>query len=88
MDLIASFSSQKVERFNFFILRGLMGDNGLFFLFDTGAICPVVGVNSFFVKNDNPDYSSNTDALAKILRDEIKAQKILPRPKPLKTANN
>lgn len=66
----------------------LWGDNGLFFLFDTGAICPVVGVNSFFVKNDNPDYSSNTDALAKILRDEIKAQKILPRPKPLKTANN
>lgn len=72
----------------FFILRGLMGDSGLFFLFDTGAICPVVGVNIFFVKNNNPDYSSNTAALAKILRDEIKTQKILPRPKPLKTANN
>lgn len=88
MDLIASFSSQKVERFNFFILRGLMGDSGLFFLFDTGAICPVIGVNSFFVRNDNPDYSSNVAALTKILQDEIKTQKILARPKPLKTANN
>ena len=50
MDLIASISSQKINTFNFFTVHGILGDDDLIFLFDTGAICPVVGVNSFFRK--------------------------------------
>ena len=70
MDLIASFSSQKVNTFNFFILHGLLGDDDLIFLFDTGAICPVVGVNNFFRrKTDN-----GKDILIQVLQKEISTQ--------------
>ncbi len=84
MDLIASFSSQKVNTFNFFILHGLLGDDDLIFLFDTGAICPVVGVNNFFRrKTDN-----GKDILIQVLQKEISTQGIVSRPVPLKTANS
>lgn len=85
MDLIASFSSQKVNTFNFFVLHGLLGDDDLIFLFDTGAICPVVGVNNFFreVRSDR-----NRNTLERILHNEIDVQGIVSRPVPLKTANN
>lgn len=85
MDLIASFSSQKVNAFNFFVLHGILGDDDLIFLFDTGAICPVVGVNSFFRKGKT---DLNQDTLAQILQNEINAQGVLSRPVPLKTANS
>ena len=49
MDLIASFSSQKINRFHFFDINGILDeDKDLVFLFDPGAACPVIGVNSFF----------------------------------------
>ena len=85
MDLIASISSQKINTFNFFTVHGILGDDDLIFLFDTGAICPVVGVNSFFRKSiSNNDMS----ILEQILREEISAQRIVSRPVPLKTANS
>lgn len=85
MDLIASFSSQKVNTFNFFVIRGIFGNAGLFFLFDTGAVCPVVGINNFF---DIGDESSSKSNLEQIIHQEITAQHISPRPIPLKAANN
>lgn len=84
MDLIASFDSQRVNTFDFFVLRGIFGRSGLFFLFDTGASCPVVGVNNFFDKDD----MENKENLEKIIRDEISIQKVAPRPIPLKAANS
>ena len=85
MDLMASFSSRKVNTFNFFSFYGILGDNGLVFLFDTGAACPVVGINNFF---DTSDDSNDRTKLEQLLRDEIATQKVLPRPIPLKAANN
>ncbi len=84
MDLIASFDSQKVNTFNFFFLRGIFGSSGLFFLFDTGASCPVVGINNFFDKDD----IESKRLLEKIILDEITKQDIAPRPEPLKAANS
>lgn len=85
MDLIASFSSQKINAFNFFMIRGIFSNNSLFFLFDTGAACPVVGINNFF---DEEGGTHNRSIFEHVLRKEISSQKIIPRPIPLKTANN
>ena len=87
MDLIASFSSKKINISNFFVIKGLLGDISPLFLFDTGAACSVVGVNSFFSKDENGLYSSNKETFEKILNDEISIQNIRPRDDDLKTAN-
>lgn len=83
MDLMASFSSKKVNTFNFFYINGLIGDNELLFLFDTGAACPVVGVNSFFDRDEE-----GRSVLEAVLREEIVAQDVKARPVPLKAANS
>ena len=84
MDLIASFNSQKVNAFHFFVIRGIFGNAGLFFLFDTGASCPVVGLNNLF---DLGDVSNARSTFEQILQQEIIVQHISPRPIPLKAAN-
>ena len=87
MDLIASFSSQKVNTFNFFSLRGLFGERDIFFLFDTGAACPIIGVNSFFRSSENADHPTDRQEFETLLNENIVSQGISPRPKPLETAN-
>ena len=88
MGLIASFSSERISIANFFVIKGLLGRVNPFFLFDTGAACSLVGVNNFFSKDENGNYSSDKDVFEKILRDEICSQGIPPRNDGLKTANN
>ena len=89
MDLIASFHSHKIKSFHFFSVTGLLPENeSLFFLFDTGAVCPVVGINSFFDKNNNPDYLTEKEKLECIVKRELSSQQVVPRQKPLKAANN
>ena len=83
MDLMASFSSRRINVFNFFYIYGMLDDNGLEFLFDTGAICPVVGVNNFF---DDEDAKERRE-LEDILNEEIINQNVKCRPAPLKAAN-
>lgn len=87
MDLIASFSSQKLKKFNFFTIRRMFGERDIFFLFDTGASLPVVGVNSFFRK-DGDDYPPEKYRFENFLKDRIASLGILPRDIPLKTATN
>lgn len=84
MDLVASFSSQRVNTFNFFFVRGIFGDNNLLFLFDTGAACSVVGINSFF--REGRETIEKRKTLEELLKDEIKNKDVLPRN--LKAANN
>ncbi|MBO4396226.1 MAG: hypothetical protein J5819_07765, partial [Eubacterium sp.] len=60
----------------------------LFFLFDTGAACSVVGINSFFEKDNNPNYENEKESLKKIVLEEIQNQSVAPRAKALKVANN
>ena len=89
MDLIASFHSYKVKKFHFFPLNGLLPEKeDLLFLFDTGAVCPVLGINSFFDKDSNPDYQKEKEVLEQIVREELSNQHVNARPKPLKAANN
>lgn len=83
MDLMGSFNSTKVNTFNFFYVRGLMGDNELLFLFDTGAACPVVGINCLFDADEE-----KKAILEQVIRDEIEAQNVDARPIPLKAANS
>ena len=85
MDLIASFSSQRINAFHFFVIHGLMANKDLVFLFDTGASCPVLGVNSFFRDGDT---TNNRHILEQLLYNELSSQNILPRPIPFKAANN
>ena len=87
MDLIASFSSQRISIANFFIITGLLGDISPFFPFDTGAACSIVGVNSFFGKDRKGNYSANKIAFERILKEELDSLGILPRDDGLKTAN-
>ncbi len=77
MDLMGSFSSQRVNTFNFFHIRGILGDNSLIFLFDTGAVCPIVGTNNLFRQVDG--FSEKKDRFEHILRDAITSQSIQPR---------
>ena len=89
MDLIASFSSQKIKNFHFFSISGLLPDNeDLVFLFDTGAICPIIGMNSFFPEKDSPENLKKKEFFEKLLRKELISQNILLRTNPLKTASN
>ena len=83
MDFIASFSSQKVNNFHFFLIHGLIGKDDLAFLFDTGAACSVVGVNNLFRKGADP--SGRMNAFEKLLRYKLISHAIPPRP--MKTAN-
>lgn len=86
MDLIASFSSQKINRFHFFDINGILDeDKDLVFLFDPGAACPVIGVNSFFSEGDD---KKNRSRLEELIKSELAIQQILPRSKPLKAANS
>ncbi|MCR5788903.1 MAG: hypothetical protein K6G83_03360 [Lachnospiraceae bacterium] len=83
MDLIASFNSQKVGRFHFFLLHGLKKNDDLLFLFDTGAACPVIGVNNFFDKDEDNQIQK---AFRHFLLSEVSSQGIISRP--MKTANS
>ena len=85
MDLMASFSSQKVNTFNFLSIKGILGDYGLIFLFDTGASCPVIGINNFFYDERDKEDREN---LEKLIRNELTKQNVMPRPIPLKAANS
>ena len=85
MDLIASFSSQKVDTFHFFLITGLLGDDDLAFLFDPGAVCPLIGVNCFFRKDKD---ATARKRLEKIVHDELTVQNVPPRSVPLKAANS
>ena len=79
MDLIASFHSHKIKKFHFFSINGLLPEKeNLFFLFDTGAVCPVLGINSFFDKDNNPNYLEEKAFLEKIVREELSIQDINP----------
>ncbi|MBO4396643.1 MAG: hypothetical protein J5819_09900 [Eubacterium sp.] len=89
MDLIASFHSHKIKKFHFFSLSGLSTKGrDIVFLFDTGAVCPVIGVNCLFPKDDNAAHHNKRESFEKLLREEIKIQSIGTRPRPLKAANN
>ena len=85
MDLIASFSSQRINTFQFFTLHGFIGSRDLIFLFDTGAACPVVGVNNLF-RNTEDTSSTKRMSFEVLLRGELSAQAIPPRP--MKAANS
>ena len=84
MDLIASFSAHKIKTSHFLTVDGILKDKVLYFLFDTGAAYSLIGSNSLFSDNE----AENKETFEKFLKDEISAQKISPRKKILKTANN
>ena len=88
MHSIASFSSERIRIANFFVIKGLLGRVNPFFLFDTGAACSLVGVNSFFSKDDGGNYSPDKEIFERILKEEIALQGIPARDDNLKTANN
>lgn len=88
MDLIASFHSHKIKNFHFFPVSGLTKNRDIIFLFDTGAVCPVIGSNNFFPKDSRSNRLKKEEPFRQLLQKEITAQGIFPRPKPLKTANN
>ena len=83
MDLIASFSAHKVKSSFFLTVDGITPDGILYFLFDTGAVCSLVGLNSLF-----PEDSAERLAFTRIVRDELSAGNISPRSESLRTANN
>ena len=85
MDLIASFSSQKINTFNFFDIYGILGKGNHVFLFDTGAACPVIGVNCFFKKGKD---IGNKIKLESLIKSELSSQNVSPRSIPLKSANS
>ena len=88
MDLIASFNSNKISYFHFFTLSGLSKSRNIVFLFDTGAVCPVIGTNNFFTKEKSPDNIKKKELFEKTIQEELKIQNILPRSNSLKAANN
>ena len=88
MDLIASFSSQRVRTFQFFKLRGILDDDTLTFLFDTGAAYSVIGINNLIPSKSNHESDEQLLALEKIIRDEIKKQGVSERAQRLKSAHN
>lgn len=88
MDLIASFSSQRVRTFQFFKLRGILDDDTLTFLFDTGAAYSAIGINNLIPSKSNHESDEQLLALEKIIRDEIKKQGVSERAQRLKSANN
>ena len=83
MDLIASFHAHKVKSSFFLTVDGISPDGILYFLFDTGAVCSLVGLNSLF-----PEENAQCQAFAKVVRDELSAAQISPRPESLRTATN
>ena len=83
MDLIASFHAHKVKTSFFLTVDGISPDGILYFLFDTGAVCSLVGLNSLF-----PEENAQRQAFAKVVRDELSAAQISPRPESLRTATN
>ena len=84
MDSIASFSAHKIKTSHFLTVDGILKDGVMYFLFDMGAICPLIGLNSLF----SDDEKEKKSAFEVLLKNEISAQNILPRAKPLRTANN
>ena len=83
MDLIASFSAHKVKSSFFITIDGITPDGILYFLFDTGAVCSIVGLNSLF-----PENNAERLAFTQLVRDELSIENISPRSESLRTANN
>ena len=81
---VASFNSRKVHLSHYFRVEGLIDNEILSFLFDTGASYTVVGVNNLFAAS--PD-NSNIDLFRTCLSEEIAIQNIEERANPLRVAN-
>lgn len=84
MDLIASFNAHIIQTSHFITIDGILKNGVLHFLFDTGAVCSLIGTNSLFSDNEH----EKREKFIKILKNEIATQQIFPRANPLKTANN
>ena len=87
MDLIASFNSHKVRTFHFFRISGILKDEVLSFLFDTGAACSIVGVNNL-VPGVAGDSTVVRQELERILMEEIRQQEVETRVESFRTASN
>ena len=87
MDLIASFSSQTVRSFHFFKLRGLIHNQIMSFLFDTGAAYSVVGINHLLKPGQYTD-ENKKQQLREAFIEESKRQGIKERSERLRTVNN
>ena len=84
MDLIASFNAHKVKTSHFLTVDGILKEGVLYFLFDTGAVCSLIGLNSLF----SDDEQEKKAAFARILKNELSAQQVKSRSESLRTANN
>lgn len=84
MDLIASFNAHKVRTSHFLTVDGILKDGVLHFLFDTGAVVSLIGLNSFFTD----DEYALKQSFEKIICDEIASQGISARSESYKTATN
>lgn len=84
MDLIASFNAHKVHTSFFVTIDGILKEGVLYFLFDTGAVCSLIGLNSLFAD----DETEKKAIFADILKQELSSQQINPRSELLRTANN
>ena len=84
MDLIASFNAHKIQTSFFLTVDGILKEGVLYFLFDTGAVCSLIGLNSLFPD----DETARKDAFTRIIKDELVAQHVSSRPESLRTANN
>lgn len=87
MDLIASFSSQTVRSFHFFKLKGLIHNQIMNFLFDTGAAFSVIGVNHLLKPGQHTD-EVKKQLLREAFIKESKRQGIKERGENLRAANN
>lgn len=84
MDFIASFNAHKVRTSFFLTVDGILKEGILYFLFDTGAVCSLIGLNSLF-----PDDAVEKKYIfKKIIEEELHSQHVEPRLESLRTANN
>ena len=87
MDLIASFSSHTVRSFHFFKIKGLIRNQIMSFLFDTGAAYSVIGVNHLIEPGHHAD-EDRKHRLRDLFIEEATRQGIKERSERLRAANN
>lgn len=88
MDLIASFSSQQVHAFHFFKITGLINNQIMNFLFDSGAAYSIVGINHLVKAGDVKNKERVIDRMRQGFIEEARVQGISERKEKLRAANN
>lgn len=84
MDYVASISAFKVETSHFLAVEGILKDEMLSFLFDTGAAVSLISPNSLFGAGEE----ESRIRFEQIVKSELAAQRVDAWEKTYKTANN